>query len=464
MKNLIRRWNIALRRRRLALERREIGRYQKIEDEKVEAGQTCMNCKVPLTGPFCHICGQKDDDLRRPIWTFFRELLDNIVSVDSRMFKSLILLVLVPGGLTRAYLMGRRARFVPPLRLYLITSISFFLIIKAFDVLILDIKVSPNPVRAQQVQEVMENLDVPDLDTVAPEDRLAAQRALAKEISRGLAEIKAREAAGELSPEDATVAEEAVRQVIGQLVPGEETQTETDLASPQREGDGTDQPSQVDQPVPAQDDDRLRLSFTSGNDEEPGLNEEDDEDGVNIDLGDYSVELAMFVEDTGEEHAGLRQSDIDEILQDDSVPNLIKDAAVGFSKALRNPQEFNELFNDWLPIALFALMPFFALILRLFHWRKEQVYMHQLVFSLHFHSFLFLMFMALIIIVPRYGGEVGITLFWWGASAYLWIALKVGQSQGWIKSFFKGGLIWFSYLIVMMPVLAFVVVRGLSEI
>ncbi|MCK5575155.1 MAG: hypothetical protein KAI28_05045, partial [Sphingomonadales bacterium] len=36
----------------------------------------CVNCGTPLGGPFCSHCGQKDEDIKRPLWSFFSEIGD----------------------------------------------------------------------------------------------------------------------------------------------------------------------------------------------------------------------------------------------------------------------------------------------------------------------------------------------------------------------------------------------------
>ncbi|NKO00998.1 DUF3667 domain-containing protein, partial [Weissella cibaria] len=58
-----------------------------------------------------------------------RELLEDIISLDSRAVRTLIALLFRPGFLTKEYLAGRRFYYVPPLRLFLITSLFCIFII-----------------------------------------------------------------------------------------------------------------------------------------------------------------------------------------------------------------------------------------------------------------------------------------------------------------------------------------------
>jgi hypothetical protein len=52
--------------------------------------------------------------------------VEDFLSLDSRLLRSLVPLLMRPGALTREYLDGRRNSFIRPLRLYLLTSLIFF--------------------------------------------------------------------------------------------------------------------------------------------------------------------------------------------------------------------------------------------------------------------------------------------------------------------------------------------------
>ena len=56
---------------------------------------------------------------------FVHELTHETLHVDGRIFQSMRRL-LSPGFLTREYIQGRRARWISPIRLYLIFSVAFF--------------------------------------------------------------------------------------------------------------------------------------------------------------------------------------------------------------------------------------------------------------------------------------------------------------------------------------------------
>lgn len=94
-----------------------------------ESVNLCKNCETPLTGPFCHQCGQPSKSLIRFFGSLIRELLEDIISLDSRAARTLFALLFRPGFLTREYVSGRRYRYVPPLRLFLLTSLFCIFVI-----------------------------------------------------------------------------------------------------------------------------------------------------------------------------------------------------------------------------------------------------------------------------------------------------------------------------------------------
>ena len=93
----------------------------------MRAIKKCKNCNCNLTGLYCHQCGQKDVPLLT-IKEIARDFFDNILSLDSRVFITLKSLITEPGFLTIEYWAGRRNKYLPPFRLYLVLSVLYFFI------------------------------------------------------------------------------------------------------------------------------------------------------------------------------------------------------------------------------------------------------------------------------------------------------------------------------------------------
>jgi hypothetical protein len=86
----------------------------------------CRNCSAPLEGPFCARCGQKATPLNPTLRGLARDAALELLDFDGRIFRTVRLLLARPGFLTREHLAGRRARYVSPIRLYLVFSVAFF--------------------------------------------------------------------------------------------------------------------------------------------------------------------------------------------------------------------------------------------------------------------------------------------------------------------------------------------------
>jgi hypothetical protein len=90
--------------------------------------QSCLNCGITLRGQYCDACGQRARSRLISIWELVRDAFGDLFELDSRLWQTLVPLIVRPGRLTRDYLLGRRARFMPPFRTYLVLSVIFFLV------------------------------------------------------------------------------------------------------------------------------------------------------------------------------------------------------------------------------------------------------------------------------------------------------------------------------------------------
>ncbi|AUC76693.1 DUF3667 domain-containing protein [Olleya sp. Bg11-27] len=113
------------------------------------------------------------------------------------------------------------------------------------------------------------------------------------------------------------------------------------------------------------------------------------------------------------------------------------------------------------PIALFILLPLFALFLKLFYWKKGR-YAYHLVFAFYFFAFIFMVFSILLIAnlimdVPNWISLL-ITL---SIFLYFVISTKRFYNQRWRYSLLKSSIISFVFLAILVPI-AFVVLAFVS--
>jgi len=86
---------------------------------------TCSDCGEPVEGNFCANCGQPTH-VHRSLLHLGEELLHGVMHFDARIWRTLPLLLLNPGKLTREWIAGARTRYVSPLALFLFTIFLMF--------------------------------------------------------------------------------------------------------------------------------------------------------------------------------------------------------------------------------------------------------------------------------------------------------------------------------------------------
>ena len=106
-----------------------VGRAVEPGHGEVDAEHThevrCLNCGTELIGGYCHACGQHAH-VHRTLKGFFHDLLHGVLHFEGKTWRTLPLLALRPGELTRRYINGQRARFVSPIALFLFSVFLLF--------------------------------------------------------------------------------------------------------------------------------------------------------------------------------------------------------------------------------------------------------------------------------------------------------------------------------------------------
>ncbi len=98
-----------------------------------------------------------------------------------------------------------------------------------------------------------------------------------------------------------------------------------------------------------------------------------------------------------------------------------------------------------IPLALLLMMPFLALILKILYVRRSQYYIEHLVFTFHFHTFVFV-WVIMLALIGKYFPPLllGLSIFY--IFVYFYLALKKYYGQSWFKTFIKFWIIIFSYV------------------
>jgi len=133
----------------------------------------CENCGAQLTGHYCGQCGQAAVDYRRSFRHVITDVLDSFLNWDSKFFATIALLILKPWRLTNEFLVGKRVRYVNPLRLYLLASILFFF---AVNYGARDLRFEPGKLGPKDRAELEADLKKADLPPAAREELEALLR------------------------------------------------------------------------------------------------------------------------------------------------------------------------------------------------------------------------------------------------------------------------------------------------
>lgn len=95
-------------------------------DPRAAPARHCPNCGTWVDDRFCPRCGQRNAERLVSVRRILSDTLDDQLTLNAALPRTLGALFFRPGLLTREYVAGRIARYLPPFRLYLVSSVVFF--------------------------------------------------------------------------------------------------------------------------------------------------------------------------------------------------------------------------------------------------------------------------------------------------------------------------------------------------
>ena len=294
-----------------------------LPDSPAPAPHLCPNCGAAAPGRFCATCGQRQDRRLASVRRMAVEAVQDQFSIGAELPVTLKLLLFRPGHLTRDYLAGRIARYVPPLRLYLVASLAFFFILS-----------------------------------------------LTADFDRPIAEARA--------------GIEAAR----------------DSAANAERGDSTGL--------------RIRVSGA-------------DSSGINLhfDTTDASARLTPLKRWAQHRVDRLNAMDREELVR-----------------------RFLDGFQRNAPRAVFALLPIYALVLKLLYLRRKRLYAEHFVFALHVHAFVFVLFTAALAL--RLPDWLDTLMLWVWVPIYVFLAMLRVYGQSIPKTLLKYVVLFLAYCTLLL--------------
>ena len=101
---------------------------------------------------------------------------------------------------------------------------------------------------------------------------------------------------------------------------------------------------------------------------------------------------------------------------------------------------------EQIPKAMFLLLPFYALLLKLLYIRSGRYYVEHFIFALHIHAFTFALFL-LTLVLPWRDLLIAIASVW--LLIYQWLAMKRVYAQGWFRTTLKWWALFFGYTVIV---------------
>lgn len=357
------------------------------ETQKPESKKFCLNCRSELTGSYCAQCGQKDEHLREPFWKLAAHFTGDFFHFDSKFTRTFGPLLWKPGFLTSEFNSGRRARYMKPVQLYIFISLTFFLAYFSFG---------NKP--GSTINEIVK---------VTP---------------------------------DSTSAQEKLTDSAAAKAPGDWWNY-----LPQPAKDSLLQKMKRDQET-----ERRKLA---GDTLPPSSSETmvlHEEGGVKFTLTD-DVSLPETVAEYEEQLKKIPPAKRPSWWQ-----IAINKRQIELNERARKDRNevFSDLFDSFthgIPKLVFLLLPIFALILKLLYIRRHVYFVDHAIFSLHFHSFLFLFFLIVLLIHLVFPGLISIDIICLISFIYLLLALKRLYRESWAKSTAKAlGLLFFYFFAMIL--------------
>lgn len=397
------------------------------------APANCENCNTPLQGQYCHACGQSVHNPTRDFSHALEEVFESFWHLDGRVFRTLRDLM-APGRIARNYLAGQRARYIPPLRLFVILSLVTFFVGK----LVVHVEQAPIRLSGEQGAEIAAAQTVDEVRRV--QDRLLAElrkdEAEAPGMNPGL--IAAR-AAIEGAAADRIVALRRAQAGGATQPPAAQAPSHTATAS----AINAPAPPAAGAPGTASADKHAR-------DDQFRFNDRPWDAKTNpVDVGI----LPAFADRWLNTRIGRARDNLEQ-----------------WSK---EPDRFVRAMLGAVSTALFLLMPVFALLLKVAYLGSGRRYLEHLVVALYSHAWLLLVLLTMFLItamnnafsaawLPVVTGLVGIALWIW-LPVYLWLTQHRVYGDRVLVTTLRYLAIGTIYLILVVLVIVFAGLAGLSS-
>jgi hypothetical protein len=371
----------------------------------------CLNCGTETSGNFCANCGQENEDQTASIKAVAEDFLDDVIHFDSRLVRTAVPLVFKPGFLTTEYNAGKRVSYLSPYRMYLFVSGIFFILFAYYSSLpsthlVTSSTTSTSSPAARAAEKAKDN---------------AARAAAIQALKQANIAIKGQLQTKHYGPVTVNIDSQDINSIVNNAV--NQTQKSDD-----DDGDVTSIGTS-------------RAKFG----------------GHNIDLSTLPKTVAAY------EYA---QSTLPPRKRDSLWEHNLKTNIITYRA---DPDVLKAKLIDEIPKMTFFLVPLYAASLYPMYVRRKRFYVEHLIYSLHTHAFVFVVFTLMLLLnlpfvshMTAIKTEVGIVqaILIFTIPIYLFISLKKVYGQSVMKTLLKFGIAWSNYWILLGT--AFAVIVGIT--
>jgi hypothetical protein len=480
--------------------------------------ETCFSCGSKMVGLYCKDCGQKNDDFRRSIFSLIIEAFTSFFSLESRMWRTWLYLIIKPGRPAREFADGKRTIWTSPVRIYLAMSIILFGYMSLTDTRLISVRSDVSPrdgiigdvgeladtqvklspqllffARQKTLDELNEDVDFDQVERLisgvprarfylddedTPDTGEAALPTTENDAETFASELIDDIMKSEAAEELIEVLEEnsVVRGENGEPITDPEARREAlERALGQSESyigrlnqilSYYIDPQSVAQKL---HEGEIPLTAHSLIESLPDNLTEEKRDEL-VTQAEQVIQDLTSIGITSENisQLELRLSERGALLFGNMNLNGRKissdDTKRGAMRILKQPEILNEAFAIYLPRIMFFMMPFAMFLGILFvRGRKNALMYDHLVHAAYIHAFTY-MYLLFLIVLSQWTNVSGLwSAFLWGMVIYLPISARNMFKRGWIKTIWMTFNIAFAYSITIFIIMTYLLASQLDK-
>ena len=395
--------------------------------------EICLNCETHLRPEdnYCPNCGQKNTTHIIPLKHILLETFEDFFHFDTKLWNTIKTTFAHPGKITRDYLEGKRARYVPPVKFYIFISFIFFLLLGKLSDHAIDERKNPQDW----------NLTISKSMSISLNELLGEKKLYYSKDSNDVRLI-----------EFDFTSKDSLQRYLGQLKSAPDSVINKLLVE-----DDMDTTANVRKNF------RNLLALIP-----------EHSSALDSMKQNYFVD-GKFEFETAEEYNQFKEKIRD--YSDEQIDSVLiskgEKASWVNRQLLRKFRKFDWKDKDDMKVlihavlksislTMFVMMPVTALLLLLIFYRKKYYYEH-LIFSIHIHTIFFLILSLVLGIQIFISDSLGNLLWSWTfliCLIYLVLSLKYNYKQPWGKTIAKFLFMSMPYLIISLTLAVVAIVYG----